>query len=297
MRRTIGHHTITALLALAPAVMPVSAAANQGGQAPTPRSGESVTAAVLDPSLRSALASQTFEVAAEVADDKKQVAAKIGFPLIPGLSGEAGFIAAFDHDDVAESQPASLRRLTDGSSLWGAATWVPSRANRRAAPFLGTRVEISRDEFAYYDQALASHTDAHPAYAVTATTGVLLPRDALVAVNYRWMQSWHVGGDSRACGPQSGAVVCPVDRIFRVPSPQPRQQLEAQVQAHLGDRIGAGVFVTRDFRDDVWGFEAPVYFIVRRDSGFTGGLVLNYNGYDGRFDVSLFVGQIFRVFK
>lgn len=290
--RCLGLYRITAYLAFALAVMPVQVAA--GGQPSQAGTNESITAIVLDPSLRSALAVPTFQAAVEVADDRKWATAKLGFRFLPGWTGEAGFAAAFEHDETG-SRSSSVRRLTDGSSFWGAATWLPSGTTRRTAPFLGVKAEISRDQFDYYDKALASHSDAHPSYSATAAGGVVLPHGALLAVNYRWVEAWQVDDGSRPCGAQGGAVVCPVDRIFQQPAPQPRQQLEAQVQAHLGEKVGAGVFVTRDFHDDVWGIEAPLYFIARRDSGFTGGLVLNYKGYYDRFDVSLFVGQVFRL--
>lgn len=294
--RCSGHFTVAAVLAFGTAVCPVAAAADDGRQAGAPAIVESVTAAVLDPSLRSTLAAQTFQAAAEIADDRKQVTAKLGFPVLPGWSGEAGVVATFDHD-IASSRPASLRRLTDSSSVWGAAAWMPLRTNRRVAPFIGAKTEFSRDEFDYYDAALTAHTESHVAYAVSATTGLLLPRGSLAAVTYRWLQAWEVEAGSRACRAQRGRVVCPVDRIFQQPSPQPRQQLEGQWQVHLGDKVGAALFVTRDLTDDVWGMEAPVYFIAKRDSGFTGGLVVSYNGNHERFDMALFVGQVFRLFK
>lgn len=294
--RSLGHFTVTAFLALGMAVWPVTVAAGDGRQAGAPAIVESVTAAVLDPSLRSPLAAQTFQAAAEIADDRKQITTKLGFPLTRGWSGEAGLTATFDHD-VAASRPSSLRRLTDSSSLWGAATWVRARTNRRVAPFLGTRAEISRDEFEFYDTALTAHTDSHPAFAVSATAGLLLPRASLAAVTYRWLQAWEVEADSVTCRAQRGGVVCPVDRLFQQPSPQPRRQLEAQWQTHIGDKVGAALFVTHDFTDAAWGMEMPVYFIAKRDSGFTGGLVVSYNGNLERFDVALFVGQVFRFFK
>jgi hypothetical protein len=294
--RSLGHVTVAAVLATAMAVWPVTVSAGDGRQAGAPAIVESVTAAVLDPSLRSPLAAQTFEAAAEVADDRKQVTTKLGFPLARGWSGEAGLAATFDHE-VAASRPVSLRRLTDSTSLWGAATWVRPRTHRRVAPFLGTRAEISRDEFDFYDTALTAHRDSHPAYALSATTGLLLPRGSLAAVTYRWLQAWEVEAGSRACRAQRGRVVCPVDRLFQLPSPQPRRQLDAQWQTHIGDKVGAALFVTRDFTDDAWGMEVPVYFIAKRDSGFTGGMVVSYNGNLERFDVALFVGQVFRLFK
>lgn len=276
-------------------VIPAMAGAQPAG-APTPV--ESVVVALIDPSLRSPLAAPTAEVVAEVADDTKRLTGKVGFTLRPKWSGEVGFTGAFDDDDLSKDT-ANLRRLTDGSSVWGATTWIQSSGNRRATPLLSTRLEASRAEFDFYDMALSRHTAMHTAYAVTATAGLLLPKEHLVAVSYRWSQSWQVEdqGDSCHFVTERGGVQCPADRLFRAPAAYQRHQLEAQVQARLGNRVGAEVFVTRDFRDDAWGIDVPVYFIARPGGGFTGGLVFTYNGARDAVDLSVFVGQVFTLFK
>jgi hypothetical protein len=282
-------------LGLVLACIPVLAAA-QTVTAATP--GESPIVALIDPALRSPLASPTVQLAVEVGDGSKYATGKVGLAFSPRWTGEVGFTGAFDQDLPAQ-QVSSLRRLTDGSSAWGAATWTASHANRRATPMLSARFEASRSGFDFYDRALSHHTDTHAIYAMTATAGLLLPRDALAAVSYRTGEVWQVADEREACRfvAERGDVLCPADSLFRAPASYRRDQFEAQLQARLGDKVGAAVYLTRDFRDEAWGLDLPVYFIARPDGGFTGGLVMTYNGARDRFDVSVFVGQVFNLSK
>lgn len=282
------------------AIIPALAAARPAAAQPMP-GPESVTTTIetmIDPSLRSTLAAPTVQLAAEIKDDIKFATGKVGVAFTRGWTGEFGFNGAFDRD-LAADRPSSLRRLTDGSSYWGATTWTRPRASRRVTPLVAARVEASRDGFDYYDRALTRHTDTHASYAITATAGLVIPRDIIVSASYRWSEAWQVDDGFEPCyvAAGSGMTYCAADRLFRRPARQRWQQFEAQAQAHLGDRVGAELFVTRDFRDDAWGLEVPVYFMTKREGGFTGGVVLTYNGATGRADVSAFVGQVFRLFK
>lgn len=282
-------------LGLLLACIPVLAGA-QTVAAPTP--GESPIAALIDPALRSPLATPTVQLAVEVGDDSKYATGKVGFALSPRWTGEVGFTGAFDQDLPAKPVSTS-RRLTNGSSLWAAATWTASHARRRVTPMLSARLEASRSGFDFYDRALSPHTDTHAAYAMTATAGLVLPKDALVAVSYRTAEAWQVEDTSESCRfvVDRGGIVCPADRLFRAPAAYRRTQFEAQLQTRLGDQVGAAAFLTRDFGVDAWELDLPVYFIARPDGGFTGGLVLTYNGARERFDVSVFVGQVFNLSK
>ncbi len=284
------------LLALIPALV----FAQTSGAQLRPQA-ESPTAAIetlFDPSLRSTVSVPTVHLSAEIKEDTKLATAKIGVAVTPGWTAEGGAGFAFDRE-AADRRPSSLRRLTDGSTVWGAVTWMRPRDRRHPTPLVAARVEAGRDAFSYYDLALARHTDRHARFAVTATAGLILPRDILVAGSYRWSGAWQVADASGPCRvvAETGVPYCAADRLFHRPSPQLWQQFEAQVQMRLGDRIGAEVFVTRDLRDRAWGVEAPVYFMTRRDGGFTGGLVPTYNGATGGAGVSAFVGQAFRLFK
>jgi hypothetical protein len=290
-----GIKSVSVQIGMALAFLPAIAGAQVAGVS-TP--GESAPVALIDPSLRSPLAVPTVQLAAEVGDDRKSATGKVGFGLTPQWSGELGFTGAYNQDGPA-SQPTSLRRLTDGSSIWAATTWTGSQAHRRATPLLSARFEGSRSEFDFYDRGLSRHTDSHMTYAVTATAGLLLPKDALVAVSYRAAEAWQVEDDQESCHvvAERGDVLCPADRLFRAPTAYRRHQFEAQVQTRPGDKVGAGVFVTRDFQDEAWGVDVPVYFVARPDGGFTGGLVFTYNGARDRYDVSVFVGQVFNFSK
>lgn len=238
----------------------------------------------------------TIEWAAEVMDEAKRASGKLGFVLRPGWTGEVGFTGAFDRN-FASGRPTSLRRLTNGSSAWGATTWTRA-GSTRATPLLAARVEAGRDAFDYYDMTLDRRSDAHARYAVTATGGLILPRDLVIAATYRWSEAWQIAeGESCHAVADTGLTACPADRLFRRPAAERWQQFEVQAQVHLGDKVGAEVFLTRDGRDHGWGVEVPVYFMAHREGGFTGGLVLTYNGATGRGDVSAFVGQVFRIAK
>ena len=282
-------------LGLVLAGLPVLAGAQTvAGSSP----GESSIAALIDPALRSPLATPTIQLAAEVGDDSLYATGKVGFAVAPGWTGEVGFTGAFDQGMAAE-QVSSVRRLTEDSLVWGAATWTASHATRRATPILSARLEASRSGFDFYDRALLHHTDTHASYAMTATAGLLLPKDALVAVSYRTAEAWQVADEPESCRfvAEKGDIVCPADRLFRVPAASRRNQFEAQWQTRLGDKVGAAAFLTRDFWADAWGLDLPVYVIARPDGGFTGGLVLTYNGARERFDLSVFVGQVFNLSK
>lgn len=290
MQPTCGHTTPGWLLALL-TLFPTAAVAQATALMPK----VSLTVDLLtDPSLRSPLATPTAEVVVEVMDGTKVALGKVGVALRSGWTTEAGFASTFDRD-FESSRPTSLRRLTNGSSAWGATTLTLARPGWRATPLLAARVETGRDSFTYYDRALARHTDAHPSYAVTATAGLLLPHDLIVAATYRWSGTWQVddGGSCHAVA-ETGMTACPADRLFRRPAAERWQQFEVQAQVRIRDKVGAQVFVTRDARDQAWGVEVPVYFMARREGGFTGGLVLTYNGATGRTDMSAFVGQVFR---
>lgn len=284
------------LLAFLPTLAAAQAAGAPPAVAPAPLTTTVET--LLDPSLRSTLAAPSVQVAAEIKDDTKFATGKLGFTIKPAWTGELGFTGAFDHE-LAAGRPSSLRRLTDDSSIWAAATWIRPRASPGIRPLVSTRVETSREGFDYYDMALARHTDAHTSYAVTATAGLILPRAVLVSASYRWSKGWQVDDGFEPCqgAAATGVTYCAADRLFRRAAPHRWQQFEAQAQAHLGDRIGAELLVTRDLRDHAWGVEVPVYFMTRREGGFTGGLVLTYNGATDRGDMSLFVGRVFRLFK
>ena len=290
-----GTTCVSVHLGLVLACIPVLAGA-QTVAASTP--GESKIVALIDPALRSPLATPTVQLAAEMGADSKYATGKVGVAFSPRWTGEVGITAAFDQD-LPVQQASSLRRLTKGSSLWGAATWTASRANRRATPMLSARLAASRSGFDFYDRALSHHTDTHASYATTVTAGLLLPRDALVAVSYRTAEAWQVDNELESCQfvAARGDVLCPVDSLFRAPAAYRRHQFEAQLQTRVGDKVGVAAFLTRDFWDDAWGLDLPVYFIARPDGGFTGGLVLNYNGARERFNVSVFVGQIFNLSK
>ncbi len=297
--RTSEHTKRRCQLGILLAFIPALAAAQTAGAPPAvaPASSSPTVESLIDPSLRSPLAAPSVQVAAEIKDDTKFATGKLGFTFKPGWTGELGFTGAFDHE-LAASRPSSLRRLTDDSSIWAATTWIRPRASRRIGPLVSTRVETSRDGFDYYDLALARHTDTHTSYAVTATAGLILPRAILVSASYRWSHSWQVDDGSEPCraAAATGVTSCAADRLFRRAAPHRWQQFEAQAQARR-DRIGAELLVTRDLREHAWGVEVPVYFMTRREGGFTGGLVLTYNGATDRVDVSLFVGRVFRLFK
>lgn len=297
MRVTSGHTKRGWHLGILLTVVPAIAAAQAPGVAIAPaESSTTIIDTMIEPSLRSPLAVPTVEWSAEVMDETKRATGKLGFAVRPGWIAEFGFTGAFDRD-FASGRPTSLRRLTHGSSAWGATTWTLA-GNQRVTPLLATRVEAGRDGFNYYDLALDRHSVAHASYAVTATAGLILPRDLVIAATYRWSEAWQVAdGESCHAVDESGMTACPSDRLFHRPSPERWQQFEVQAQVHLGDKVGAEVFVTRDRRDRAWGVEVPVYFMARRDGGFTGGLVLTYNGATGRGDVSVFVGQVFRIAK
>lgn len=297
MRATSGHTTRAWQLAILLALVPAVAAAQAPGVAVAPaESSSTIIDTMIDPSLRSPLAVPTVEWAAEVMGEAKRVSGKLGFVLRPGWTGEVGFTGAVDRDFVS-GRSTSLRRLTNGSSAWGATTWTLA-GSARATPLLAARVEAGRDAFDYYDLALDRHRDAHASYAVTATAGLILPRDFVVAATYRWSEAWQIAdGESCHAAVETGTTACPADRLFRRPAAERWQQFEVQAQLHLGDKVGAQVFLTRDGRYHAWGVEAPVYFMARREGGFTGGLVLSYNGATGRGDVSAFVGQVFRLSK
>ena len=298
MRATSGKKKRGWPLGILLTLIPAIAAAQAAGVASVPADESSTTIidTLIDPSLRSPLAVPTVQMAAEVMDEAKRASGKLGFAIGPGWIGEVGVTGAFDRD-FASGRPTSLRRLTNGSSAWGATTWTLA-GHKGATPLLAARLEAGRDAFNYYDMALNRHTDAHASYAVTATAGLILPRDLVIAATYRWSEAWQVAdGESCHAVAESGMTACPADRLFRRPAAERWQQFEVQAQVHLGDKVGAQVFVTRDARDHAWGVEAPVYFMARRESGFTGGLVLTYNGATGRGDVSAFVGQVFRLSK
>lgn len=261
--------------------------------------GESPIAALIDPALRSPLATPTVQLAAEVGDDSKYATGKVGFAFSPRWTGEVGFTGAFDQDMPAKQVSTVLRRLTDGSSLWGAATWTASQANRRATPMLSARFEASRSGFDFYDRALSHHTDTHASYAMTATAGLLLPKDALVAVSYRTAEAWQVEDEPESCRfvAERGDVLCPADSLFRAPAAYRRNQFEAQLQTRLGDKVGAAAFLTHDLSRRAWGVEAPLYFTTKAGGGFTGGVVLNYHSDAERLQMSVFVGRIFHLHK
>ena len=91
-----------------------------------------------------------------------------------------------------------------------------------------------------------------------------------------------------------------IDPALRSPLATPTVQLAAEVgddSNYATGKVGAAAFVTRDFWDNAWGLELPVYCMARPDGGFTGGLVLTYNGTRERFDMSVFVGQVFNLSK
>lgn len=82
--------------------------------------------AATDASLRSSIAVPKFELAAEVAEDKKTATAKVGFAWPSNFTGEFGFSGAFDQKP-RRSPLTSLRQLSPGSSAWFALSWKQPR--------------------------------------------------------------------------------------------------------------------------------------------------------------------------
>lgn len=133
---------------------------------------------------------------------------------------------------------------------------------------------------------------------MTGTVGVVTPRDALIALNYRRLENWTAKPKVTLCRTLEGtsATTCS-DAIIGAPTLGRRHQLEAEVRRQWSAKIAAGLYVTRDLELNSWGVEMPVYFIKDPTGGLVGGVVASYRGDEKRFDVSVFLGDLFKIHK
>ncbi len=165
-------------------------------------------------------------------------------------------------------------------------------------PILSVRFEADRTSFNYLDAALAKQTETHAGHAWTATVGLLTAGDTLFALNYADARGWKAKPKTSLCRPvaDTDATAC-ADAVLGPPEARIHRQIEGEIKRRLTKSVGGALYVTRDMELDAWGVEVPFYFLKDGNGGWSGGIVASYRSDEKRYDVAVFVGQVFDLFK
>ena len=166
-------------------------------------------------------------------------------------------------------------------------------------PMLGVRYDTSRSNFNFVDATLVTQPTQTEATRVwTGTLGVLTPGDMFFAVNYSNAQGWRAQAKRTVCQPlaNTNATTC-AEKTIGAPRPENRQQTELEIKRRLGSAFAAGFYLTRDHELEAWAVEVPIYFIKNDTDGLSGGIVASYRSDEKRYDLSVFIGQAFDLYR
>jgi hypothetical protein len=169
-----------------------------------------------------------------------------------------------------------------------------------ATPIASVRTDVSRARFEFKDALLNDQAPVTETSHKTAlSVGVLTANDVLLAVNYARGKQWKGQDPVEVCEPlqDTAALKCQPDMIIGAPEPKNVHQIELQVKGYIGPNLGAQLLVTHDYEKEAWGYEVPLYFIKDKADGLAGGVVLSYRTDTKSFLASVFIGQVFSMFR
>lgn len=166
-------------------------------------------------------------------------------------------------------------------------------------PIVGVRFDTSRDNFNFVNATLAAQpTQTETTREWTGTLGVLTPGDTLLAVNYSNSRGWKAQPKRTVYQPltDTNATTC-ADKTIGAPKQDNRQQTELEIKRKLTSAFAAGFYLTRDHELKAWGVEVPIYFLKNETGGLSGGIVASYRSDEKRYDISVFIGQAFDLYR
>ena len=168
---------------------------------------------------------------------------------------------------------------------------------------------VGTEEFEFFDSStLAADSKRTTNYAVGASVGFLPHLDSHVffVAGFEAKRTYAEADEATYC-PTGGTG--PSVKCTTGPFGPPEQEIDRKVTFTVrfagklplggGEKSPFGIDVTTayDFHDKTWGVEAPIYFLVDKDNGLTGGLRGAYDSKEDEFQFGVFIGKTFDFLK
>jgi hypothetical protein len=172
------------------------------------------------------------------------------------------------------------RRQFDRAVAWGTPLVVRGR------------YRVGQRTYRFVDPGtLASASETHTNYSLSAAAGVLTHRLGLVAVAYRYEESFDTGEGATLCAPFGATPALRCEEVdLGPPARRHANVLVAEVRRFVGESLGLNPRLSYDATHEVWGLELPVYFLQDPELGLNGGLSLGWRSDDEVWLLSVFVG-------
>jgi hypothetical protein len=322
-------------LALAAALVPAHAHAQQPASAVTPRAAAERALSTL-PNV-SDLVAPGYYLSLEASADSKTGTATAAVDTPSGAFSAALSLQAPLTDAAHEARPLSLNGLSNSAAASLAVHWFrwpgsPDTARMRAlcqralqtnecddtqltraadrreflrlshagdTPIILTaRATLGRRTFHYAERAtLETASETHDDVAAAAGAGRYDPRLGYVGVEYQFLREFDAGDSEQLC------VLRDADRtlecrsaVLGAPSRLTRQGAAIEWRRFLpGGRVAVNPTIARDFRNGVTAVDVPIYFLRLDGGALAGGVRAAWRSDTNVTTVSVFVGAALRL--
>lgn len=203
--------------------------------------------------------------------------------------------------DLMESQVGDYLKPAELQELNVARNSVYDSLEKKSFTLINLSGTVGSQEFNHFDTGtLAKSTDRKVSYSGSIWAGFLpqLNSKFFLVGGFEAKRDYTDADKATYCptGAPTPTVKCTTGP-FGPPQEEIDYKVAGKVRYKISGAIGIEVAAAYDFHDKSWGIEAPIYFIVDKDGGLTGGIRAGYDSKEKDVQFGIFIGKSFGFLK
>lgn len=203
--------------------------------------------------------------------------------------------------DLMESQVGDYLSAAELQELNATRNTVYDSLEKKSFTIINLAGTVGTQEFEFFDSTtLDKSADRKVSYAGSVWFGHLpsIKSKVFLIGGFEAKRSYSNAAKATYCPTgTSGPTVKCTTGPFGPPKEETDLKVSGKVRYRLSGSVGMEISAAYDFHDKSWGIEAPLYFIVDKDGGLTGGLRAAYDSKEKDVQFGIFIGQTFGFLK
>ncbi len=203
--------------------------------------------------------------------------------------------------DLMESQVGDYLDPAELQDLNAARGTVYDALERKSFSVINIAGAVGTQEFEYFDSTtLGKSAERKYSYSGSIWFGHLpsIKSKVFLIGGFEAKRSFSDATKATYCptGSATPTVKCTTGP-FGPPKEETDFKISGKVRYRFSGSAGLEVSTAYDFKDKSWGVEVPVYFIVDKEGGLTGGIRAAYDSKEKDVQFGIFIGQTFGFLK
>jgi hypothetical protein len=160
---------------------------------------------------------------------------------------------------------------------------------------LSVRFKTGREQFKFVrPPSFMDEKLSHNSYAGVASLGVLTGAVGLLRAGYQYQVVYEPKDKSEVCTPIDGSTSLRCrDISIGAPAKKISNIVQFEARKFFSSSLAVNPSVSYDVKDDIWGFQVPIYFFQSKQGGLNGGVAIGWRSDAKELIVKAFVGELF----